>query len=55
MLHAHTHGRGRDVRVHIHVHIFFHNYFIFMYVRYHTGGSMKLNARILHLAYMVYL
>jgi hypothetical protein len=24
-------------------------------VRYHTGGSMKLNAGILHLAYMVYL
>ncbi len=24
-------------------------------VRYHTGGSMKLNARTLHLAYMVYL
>jgi hypothetical protein len=24
-------------------------------VRYHTGGSMKLNARILHLAHMVYL
>jgi hypothetical protein len=24
-------------------------------VRYHSGGSMKLNARILHLAYMVYL
>jgi hypothetical protein len=24
-------------------------------VCYHTGGSMKLNARILHLAYMVYL
>ncbi len=24
-------------------------------VRYHSGGSMKLNARILHLAYMLYL
>ncbi len=24
-------------------------------VRYHSGGSMKLIARILHLAYMVYL
>ncbi len=24
-------------------------------VRYHTGGSMKLNACILHLAHMVYL
>ncbi len=24
-------------------------------VRYHSGGSMKLNACILHLAYMVYL
>jgi hypothetical protein len=24
-------------------------------VRYHSGGSMKLNARILHLTYMVYL
>jgi hypothetical protein len=24
-------------------------------VRYHTGESMKLNARILHLAHMVYL
>jgi hypothetical protein len=24
-------------------------------VRYHTGKSMKLNARILHLAHMVYL
>jgi hypothetical protein len=24
-------------------------------VRYHFGGSVKLNARILHLAYMVYL
>jgi hypothetical protein len=24
-------------------------------VRYHSGGSMKLNASILHLAYMVYL
>ncbi len=24
-------------------------------VRYHSGGSMKLNARILHLVYMVYL
>jgi hypothetical protein len=24
-------------------------------VRYHTGGSMKLNAHILHLAHMVYL
>jgi hypothetical protein len=24
-------------------------------VRYHSGGSIKLNARILHLAYMVYL
>jgi hypothetical protein len=24
-------------------------------VRYHSGGSMKSNARILHLAYMVYL
>ncbi len=24
-------------------------------VRYHTGGSMKLNTRILHLAHMVYL
>jgi hypothetical protein len=24
-------------------------------VRYHCGGSMKFNARILHLAYMVYL
>jgi hypothetical protein len=23
-------------------------------VRYHTGGSMKLNAHILHLAHMVY-
>ncbi len=23
-------------------------------VRYHSGGSMKLNARILHLTYMVY-
>ncbi len=26
-----------------------------LHVRYHTGGSMKLNTRILHLAYMVYL
>jgi hypothetical protein len=26
-----------------------------VFVRYHTGGSMKLNAHILHLAYMVYL
>jgi hypothetical protein len=24
-------------------------------VRYHTGGSMKLNTHILHLAHMVYL
>jgi hypothetical protein len=24
-------------------------------VRYHTGGSIKINARILHLAHMVYL
>jgi hypothetical protein len=28
---------------------------VIMPVRCHTGGSMKLNARILHLAYMVYL
>ncbi len=27
----------------------------FVSVRYHSGGSLKLNARILHLAYMVYL
>jgi predicted nucleotidyltransferase len=26
-----------------------------LFVRYHTGGSMKLNACILHLAHMVYL
>jgi hypothetical protein len=28
---------------------------MFIHVRYHSGGSMKLNARILRLAYMVYL
>jgi hypothetical protein len=27
----------------------------FIIVCYHSGGSMKLNERILHLAYMVYL
>ncbi len=29
--------------------------FFTVLVRYHTGGSMKLNAHILHLAHMVYL
>jgi hypothetical protein len=30
-------------------------YFLSSSVCYHSGGSMKLNARILHLAHMVYL
>ncbi len=30
-------------------------YLVFPLVHYHTGGSTKLNARILHLAHMVYL
>jgi hypothetical protein len=29
--------------------------FRFFIVRYHTGASMKLNARILHLEHIVYL
>ncbi len=32
-----------------------HFRFLILTVRYHTGGSMKLNARILYLAYLVYL
>jgi hypothetical protein len=35
--------------------IYFYIHFIYFIVRYHSGGSMKLNAHILHLAYMVYL